>query len=776
MNIFIEGFLSMLMLTQMVEGQLDMSVYPRFIIYELGETNKTWQQKLAANSMILDSVRGFALHFSNLSNISAEIMGKFPKVEILSLSDNKIENLAPDTFRNNKYLRRISLESNRVKNLSSFFKAIESSPLADTLEFLDLGYNGIDVLQAFPEIRRLAELRLNGNKILSLDGHVFRNLKSLQQLFLDKNNISHIEPDSFYFFNNPDRKLTLSLYLNRLADFQAIMNGLRNAYIDVLDLSENKIKSLVPLEYEFKVSRLKINNNMIESLGTVPLFSGNNALRELELISNQISSIEPAVFSSLAFSLRVVLHYNNLDAAGIAGLAGTSIGQLDLTGNRFSKLQPFPQMKLLKSLVLSYNEIETLGLGLFDELPSLKEIILDRNLILRIEPGVFTIKNNPNKLRVNLGENLLANFSQVMTSLATEPIEKLDLYLNRFEELDFFPVMAHLKSLNLLNNCLVNLENDFLKNIPNLEKLSIEMCESNKPSSEFLDSIKNVRYFRLNAGLFRKVPNLKYFNSSALKVIDLSRMPKSFFEVDDYAFERVPGSYLMSISPLQVNMFNNYEVKFSPKAFCSNYSDRILISKLQIEMYSFKQMNKCHLRQLRGSGNFSVELDVKEAFNQPALNVTEYCGCGQTRLLAMKYNIKITGFCLFYPYVECLYDTKLVKDDCDQNIQFTCPLEQALTASTKSSTLDSTTKEASNTVVDSSPATISTSKTLTSTNMTSTSVINTKTQRKTIIIRTSTQRSAKKSSSISIASSAVLVFVSLFLTGMGFQVIEVPAF
>uniref|UniRef100_A0A8C6VN20 Leucine rich repeat containing 9 n=1 Tax=Naja naja TaxID=35670 RepID=A0A8C6VN20_NAJNA len=190
------------------------------------------------------------LQNNNLTSFSGLIF--LPNIKVLCLNYNHIESILPRQKPSNHLTNRQLLHQ---KVMSSGYGQQGSSkssrdagvseslsPIMESLEVLHLGYNGIInlVLLQISRLKNLKFLFLQGNEISHIEG--LEGLQILQELVLDHNKIKVISENSFA---RQSSLLALHLEENRLRELN---NLLPLGKLQKLFLGLNRIQDLVELE------------------------------------------------------------------------------------------------------------------------------------------------------------------------------------------------------------------------------------------------------------------------------------------------------------------------------------------------------------------------------------------------------------------------------------------------------------------------------------------------------------------------------------------------
>ncbi|XP_019614236.1 PREDICTED: toll-like receptor Tollo [Branchiostoma belcheri] len=251
-----------------------------------------------------------------------------PNLKSLTLTGNKIPDLKPEYLQHLTKLRSLNIEANTISNLSTTF------PFLPSLQVLNVGTN----------------------RIRSLVGSPFenlRNLKSLdlyQQLSSDKDSSKHQSFDNHGLGAMEFIFPTSFLGLSKLKSLHLTVSNIRS-------IPNNAFRDLVDLE------RLNLCDGLIEYIGASG-FQGLSLLQSLDLSYNNLSAIDPSVFSSL-----------------------NSVRFLYLQGNSLRSLSgaTFENMPYLSCLNLGKNRLTTLTRDIFSPLLNLRKLYVHGNELVSVE-------------------------------------------------------------------------------------------------------------------------------------------------------------------------------------------------------------------------------------------------------------------------------------------------------------------------------------------------------------------------------------------------------
>ena len=283
------------------------------------------------------NLRTVYLSRNNIQVIRNGFLSAFQSVNTLFLKHCEIRVAEENAFEGMNQLLRLDLALNKLQIIPTFKANMR------TLKRLDLS-NNQDLTEikdnAFSQLTRLTYLNLNYCGITKVHLNSFVGLAKLQTLELVTNKLPLIPGKTFL----PVVSLkTLNLRNNRLAtiprDYSNIFNGLTN--LKQLDLSSNQMSSLPTTVFKplIKLTFLDLHDNDLGSViqqDTGVLFSSQKNLLSLNLGNNDIITIPDELFKDL-----------------------TSLENLQLSNNILSHwgTRSFNKTQKLKQLSMAYNQI-----------------------------------------------------------------------------------------------------------------------------------------------------------------------------------------------------------------------------------------------------------------------------------------------------------------------------------------------------------------------------------------------------------------------------------
>ncbi|XP_031786345.1 protein artichoke isoform X1 [Nasonia vitripennis] len=246
------------------------------------------------------------------------------RLRIINLSNNLLQEIHVNVFKNLKGLEMLNLSNNKIKTLDS--------AILPSLKSLDLSNNSISDLdfqfhKAYP---KLTELNLSYNKLDDSINGTLTLLRQLKHLDLSHNNFTLLDNEDFNVLTN----------------------------LISLNLSHNSIKFLTRQKFPESLIVLNVGFNYLSTFPATNL----SKVKILNIEFNQISEM-PTITNNELCDMKF----------------------LNISGN---KLVNWPNLKAtnLQILDLSYNKFSSIPVTLNKEnYPTLENLIFDGNLITKIE-------------------------------------------------------------------------------------------------------------------------------------------------------------------------------------------------------------------------------------------------------------------------------------------------------------------------------------------------------------------------------------------------------
>ncbi|KAK2881958.1 transforming growth factor beta activator LRRC32 isoform X1 [Channa argus] len=408
---------------------------------------------------------------NQVQNLSQETLANRNGFHHLKLHSNKIHFIQPGLFRNMTKLKVLDLSRNHL-NVVALSKINIGALTA--VESLDLSSNGLYTGMSdyfLADSPSLANLSLNSNSITKIAQNTFSGSLGLKKISLQNNVIMEIEEGAFDSLNHLTELDLSKNSITCITDFNLynlkVLNLSKNSMelfesassdtfynLLYLDLSENKMPNFPLLPRKNMLKYLDISHNQLQTISECPekktcvLLSH---LRYLDMSYNQLRTI-PEYFFCLVKSLEVLNVSNNcIDSFSVSSESLLQrVRIIDLSYNSLQSLT-FEEktLPLLEELILQGNNLATLDHRIFQRLPSIKYLQLQKNNLKVCASEYRPELTDPNHQESHrcvsfssvrnlqflyLSENNLGTLPA--NAFANTPLKFLDLSLNQGLDLD----------------------------------------------------------------------------------------------------------------------------------------------------------------------------------------------------------------------------------------------------------------------------------------------------------------------------------------------------
>nr|XP_039247944.1 protein artichoke-like [Styela clava] len=456
-----------------------------------------------------------------------KVVGEMVNLETLNLCYNPIKIFRSDDFRQLSSLKTLTLTD---VGLSTFPGNILWFPM---LEYLDIAKNEISGTGLSSiRFKKLKTLKLSGNPIDAIGGNAFRGIPEVENIFASSCGITGIDDEAFSS-------------LSRLKK---------------LELQNNKLSTLPKFSKNFNLEEINVNNNKIFALAPLTL-SSLRSLKKLSMANNSLSEI-----SASAFGSRYAAALSSIDISGnkftnippILAEKVTNLTSLNISRNLLSdefKFSSISEMKNLKELNVKKNQINELLPDISLDLPSLKRLYMCDNNLTRVENG--TLKRFPNLEEFTANRNKIEQLNKnVFTDnkalkklwlngngLLTvdedtfKPLNELTDLMLLFNKLTSIPKLTSnhkLTRFGFCNNPVGDLPAEALTGPKALEIVLLRSIGTTSLDSKVFGNVKAIKY--LNLALDNKLTNVPPLvrNMTSLRVIKLTGNPIEHLSARDF--------------------------------------------------------------------------------------------------------------------------------------------------------------------------------------------------------------------------------------------------
>lgn len=588
-----------------------------------------------------------------LTNLPQDLFLQNEALSSISLDGNLLTKIVPGSFQNCKGLRELRLQNNRILSLEpGVVDGLEN------LQEIHLENNKLTRIRGLNKLKRLRHVSLSRNNIerltvemipgtevtslsighcliKNIDNGTFSNQSTLSILFLGNNRLTKLTPEMFIGLRSLER---LYLQRNNITWIHEECFSSHTKALQYIDLSYNMIKTVTRSIFTGLafIEEINLSHNLITELEEGS-FSNLRSLRIIDISNNRLTTVDYTAnfhvggLEILKMCCNSLIEFNVLSSpnsynygssgekyAGVAGTgnvgAGSSTGgyasmmlhggilipgiiggniqialkELDLRQNQLtaSTLRQI-QMERVEVLQISTNNLTDLDEATFFGFPALSFLAAESARITALPTNIFL--KNPNLAVLRLSDNALSHIPDfvfnptanaepsggISTSGATSTSSSIKSHLS-------------LRELQIRGNRIPNFPYKALVNATTLEVL---VLSGNR--------INTLDLNRIN------LPRLKQFNMADNDLSKISgNLAKSMplLQVIDIAENNVtsvPSDFVKNVSLTQLNFGGNGLQKV-PFAF----SERFITTPFLLNMSGNPLIN--FYTENHPSKNFSV--------------------------------------------------------------------------------------------------------------------------------------------------------------------------
>lgn len=544
-------------------------------------------------------VREIKAYENSWRRIDSSAFRYYPKSNSVDLSNNNIEIILNEAFRNLNYMLTLNISRNKIESFNPKSFLISDSR-NNILQELDLSNNKlIELSSELNDLPKLKRLHLQNNNLSKMADDCFMNLKNLEYLNLRNNRLSFLN----LTLTNLKMLQTLDISYNNLVkvsgyeinrmfalvDFNASHNALTNVEsncfnqataLETVDFSFNNINVTIEnvrfvvnsqLRYlnfynnhitgiqensflQCKINYINFENNNITGDIRENTFAGLRSVTNLDLSRQSISRIKAKAFTDMISLTHLNLSTNNIREISNTSFYNSSINILDLSRNQISNLY-FLQNSLpnLTELYLNGNNITEVPKHIFENQSQLKKLDLSMNRIQIIEQYSLSLINLQ---YLNIEGNLLAGIIQKNVFSPARYLRFLDLSnfsITKIDESAFIdlPVLAR---LNLSNNHIETMDPNNFKGVDNM--YSLDLSHNNLTQLSFNKSIltNNLKALYLNNN---KLTNISILFVNICKLLYLDVSNNNLSDLKAIGADIFPNLTALHLANNKIKTFNN---------------------------------------------------------------------------------------------------------------------------------------------------------------------------------------------------------------------------
>ncbi|XP_036324422.1 protein toll [Rhagoletis pomonella] len=373
------------------------------------------------------------------ANLTRHHLSDLENLAHLRFSSNSLTHMPEDLFADLRNLNWLDLRSNNVNLTEKLFEPLKS------LTFLELGHNNLKTLPKgiFKNQQKLLHLNLWGNQLRNLTKDVFEDATALTDIDLSANNIETFAPDVFQPLTNLS-----SIYINA--------NHIRDLPYGLFANNKN-------------LTEFRLINNRV-ALISLPsgLFANLPHLKDVRLTC-ELEAVPEDLFKNSTKLTNLTMKENMLTTLPAKLLFDQpELYDLDLTHNRLQTLPDglFQNTRNLVELRLSHNQLTEISSELFNPLVRLEILHVDNN-------NLFTININAFHDTANLKFLNLENNKIDLTEAHAAMLEPSQHSNSDFDASSPFQFLYQLEELNLRNNSIMYIFNDWKTQLLELQKLDL---------------------------------------------------------------------------------------------------------------------------------------------------------------------------------------------------------------------------------------------------------------------------------------------------------------
>uniref|UniRef100_A0A5S6Q044 LRRCT domain-containing protein n=1 Tax=Trichuris muris TaxID=70415 RepID=A0A5S6Q044_TRIMR len=487
-------------------------------------------------------LRYLVLDHNSIRALPTEKMYNLVHLERVSLAHNQIHAITYDSFPAEHFrnLRSINCAFNKMQFLAP--KSFRNLPFLDTVNLQGNNFHNLH-MYTFVNLSSVRQIDLSRNEISTISEAAFVNLPRLQHLSLRYNKLTSFHPDTFVHVIKLE---TLDLSGNRLVTFDSqFLRQIREMHS--IDLSLNQLSSLSLGHLKKTLAGLNLRHNRLKVVDE-RMFGDMPMLRYLDVSYNVIAHIYPGAWYQATQLTELYLKANalshvkkrtfqtggkmtTLDIGGNqisrldAGCFGEeSLLHLNLSSNRLARI-PHEALssltKSLSSLDLSFNSIESVESELFSEMRNLTDLSLNSNRIRRISEAAF---KGLRKLRLlDLSGNPIDEWNPNAFQEVSHSLESVNLADTGLYSVPNFGGRA-LRQLNLSRNHIADLAMEEAVSLNKLETLDISFNRIRGLTVELLQRLGALRSLNISHNPFEQLAKGDLASLSKLEAFSCHHM------------------------------------------------------------------------------------------------------------------------------------------------------------------------------------------------------------------------------------------------------------
>lgn len=167
-----------------------------------------------------------------------------------------------------------------------------------------------------------------------------------------------------------------------------------------LDVSHNKLSTMLPLEDAHWLNQVRLDHNHISSIAD-RTFSGMANLRTLSITDNSLREVRSSWLQDLPRLETLLLDSNNIsDLLADTFTNLTQLTRLSLTNNHLQSISVRAGLKAVQSLDVSGNQLLTVPTAALQAMPALYHLVMDNNPLPALLKASFSNLTDLNALHL----------------------------------------------------------------------------------------------------------------------------------------------------------------------------------------------------------------------------------------------------------------------------------------------------------------------------------------------------------------------------------------
>ncbi|XP_053381250.1 uncharacterized protein LOC123562128 [Mercenaria mercenaria] len=374
------------------------------------------------------------------------------------------------------------------------------------------------------------------------------------------------------------------------------------------DLSYNQITSLAVEDFQHFINLviLDLSYNEIPSI-TVDTFSNLTNLQYLNLAANDLSYLPSGTFTAISVETFNVSRNTNLV---FGRRKSVTLHVLDLSYLNLGSVtkEHFQNLVNLREVYLSNNNLTSLDRHLFKELTSLETIDLswneitelDNNQVYRQCSGLKTLD-----LSNNIIDNVHQDFLKDADALTNLSVTFLDLSHNRISHLDdtTFEEVPDLEILYLNDNLLTSLDKDLFKGLTSLKMLHLNTNLLTTLHKDLFKELTSLTTLHLDNNLLTVLPTDPFKYNTALQYLSLSANQLSTITIGEFDDQTATFTVDVSGNPFICECTVRdylYDIKYATSMTLDN-EDSIYCTDSSLDQHVYLDYNNANCSGNLGS-------------------------------------------------------------------------------------------------------------------------------------------------------------------------------